>query len=149
MSIKIPTFGVYLEIHSKYQFYTKKDKDVKEDETFKFDTMADMLIMAALTGFYLKNYKPFNEHDKIERAIPWKPLLNNDSLMQIIKSICLLHVKENPKGAKILLDNEDMSKIIEGYANGGIHHLIKKMEEGIDMEGNILSLIMENNDQFL
>lgn len=145
MSIKFPRVGIPKDIHSKYKLYTKND-ETKEGEVFRFQTMADIFILAALVGFYLKQYKPFMESDKIERPFKWDVFLNNENHMQIIKSISLLHIKKNPKDANVLLDNEKMLTILEGYANGGIYHLIQELEDGIDLEGNIINLIKNFND---
>lgn len=140
MSIKLPRAGVSGIHHPKYEFYTNK-KGLKEGEAFRFETMADMFIMAALMGFYLKRPKPFEKGEKVERSIPWNVLLNNETHMQIVKSICLLHKKEDPKNANILLENEKMAKIIEEYANGGVTHLLTALEDGPDFEGNMINMI--------
>jgi hypothetical protein len=146
MSIKIPDIGVYSEIHNKYKIYTteKNITNKKGEELFRFSIMADMLIMAALMGFYLDQFKPFTKDDKIDRStVSWEAIMSNDSLMHIVKSICLLHIQKNPKDASILLDNEKMAKIIEGYANGGIHHLLKELEAGVDLDGNLINILQK------
>jgi dnd system-associated protein 4 len=145
MSIKLPRVGIPQEIHSKYKLYTKND-ETKEGGVFRFSTMADIFILAALIGFFLNQYKPFTEADKIERPFKWDVFLNNDYHIQIIKSISLLHIKETPKEANVLLDNEKMAVILEGYANGGIYHLVNELENGIDIEGNIINLIKKFNE---
>jgi hypothetical protein len=99
--------------------------------------------MAAIMGFYLDRFNAFTRNDKIERSIPWDALMSNDSLMQIVKSICLLHIQKNPKEASVLLDNEKMAKIIVGYANGGIYHLIKELEDGVDLDGNVINILQK------
>ena len=143
MSTKFPRISIDAIKHEKYKFYCTS-KNIKEGETFRFETMADLLIISAVIGFYLNNFKPIPPRAKTEKAIKWDVLMSNEGHMHIIKTICLLHGKKDPKNASILLDNEQMAKILEGYANGGFTHLINQMEKSENIESNLLSLMAEN-----
>jgi dnd system-associated protein 4 len=125
--------------HEKYIYWTKKGKDGE----FKFENMSDMFIVAAIMGFYLDRKKGFTNKDKIVQSIPLSAFVNNIYHMQVIKSICLLNFKNDPKKANILLEDEKLIEIVQEYANGGITHLLKILEEGTDIMGNIVSMMQE------
>ena len=140
MSIKLPSIAISKDKHPKYVYYTSS-KDIQEGEAFRFGTMADMFIMAALMGYHLGRPKAFASGEKLERPMKWDVFIKNEVHLHIIKSICILHFKGDPRKANILLDNEEMANLIEQYANGGITHLLSALEDGPDFEGNMISMI--------
>jgi dnd system-associated protein 4 len=140
---KLPRAGFNKKYHDKYIYWTKHSKD----NEFRFETMADMFIVAAIMGFYLDRKKSFTKEDKKELSIPLSAFTNNIYHMQIIKSICLLHFKDDPRKAELLLDNEKLIEIAQEYANGGITHLLKILEHGTDIVGNLIGMIDEYKTQ--
>ena len=143
---EFPRVAILEKYHQQYVYYTQSSKN-NERRKFRFGTMADMFIMAALMGFYLKRPKSL-ENEKLEKPIKWDVFMNNEAHMHIIKSICLLHIKKDPKKAVILLKNTAMAKVIEQYANGGIAQLLKDLD-GPDIEGNMIAMINQVNRAYL
>ncbi len=108
------------EIHKTYVRLTKEEGS---DESLKsFRTMKDLFLAAAVMGYLNDNFKPLKA---LQEIFVWSTLLNDEHALNVLRSIALAKT-EDPN---VLIKDEEIAKIAEGYANGGIHLLTKRILE--------------------
>ncbi len=131
---------------SRDKIYVSKDKAIEDlyaklkeesDETPSkpFRTMKDIFLAAAVMG-YINN--EFKELSSAKDLFMWSTLINDNHALPVLQSIAL--VKTNDPS--ILLNDDEVAKIAEGYANGGIHILAKKILETDTEELNEAAIYM-------
>jgi dnd system-associated protein 4 len=106
------------EIHDTYIRLTKEEGS---DELIKpFRTMKDLFLAAAVEGYLNDTFTPLKAPKEI---FVWSTLLNDEHALNVLRSIALAKT-EDPN---ILVKDDEIAKIAEGYANGGIHLLTKRI----------------------
>jgi dnd system-associated protein 4 len=113
---------IYID-KSVHDIYVQLTKEESSDETLKpFRTMKDLFLAAAVLGYLNDEYDPIKSAKEI---FVWGTLLNDEHALTVLRSIAL----SNSGDPNILLDDDKMAKIAEGYANSGIHLLAKHILE--------------------
>jgi hypothetical protein len=98
-------------------------KDEKGDvptKPFRYDR--DIFLAAVASGFEANDFRPLDSADRKER-FTWGTLLNDPHALSTLRAIALLKT-DRPD---VLLDDDQVATIAEGYANGGIHVLGKTL----------------------
>jgi dnd system-associated protein 4 len=132
------------------------DKSIKEDKLYdkltdknsKISPFAgkqdwEVFIVAMSLGFKEDLRKPLDSRVK---TIPLSTIRNNDEVMWLIKSIAIAE-----KGTDVLMDPNEMFKIAEEYANGGIRELYEKVfnvklgDPELRLEDEALKILGKNN----
>src|SRR4051812_23044457 len=104
------------------EFYHRL-KDEKGDvptKPFRFDR--DIFLAAVASGFEAKDFRPLESVDRKER-FTWSTLLNDPHALSMLRALALLKTKR----PDVLIDDDQVATVAEGYANGGIHLLAKKL----------------------
>jgi hypothetical protein len=114
---------LYISKSDDVQALYHRLKDEKADvptKPFRFDR--DIFLAAVATGFEAKDFRPLATADRKERFV-WGTLLNDEHALSTLRAIALLKTNQ----PDVLIDDDQVATIAEGYANGGIHLLAKKL----------------------
>ena len=113
---------IYISKEENVQaLYVKLSKEETSDIISKpFRTMRDVFLAAAVLGFLNDEYKAIESPKDI---FAWGTLLNEENALSTLQAIAL----SKSKDPNILLDDDKVATIAEGYANAGIHSLAKKI----------------------
>ena len=104
----------------------KTERTDSPTKPFRYDR--DIFLAAAAIGQREKQFKPLDTSDRRDK-FTWGTLLNDPHALTALQAIALAH-ENNPE---VLLDDDRVASIAEGYANGGIHILAKRiLETGVD-----------------
>lgn len=105
------------DVHDIYVQFTKEEGS---DIMKPFRTMKDLFLASAILGHLNDKYVPIKSSKDI---FVWSTLLNDDHGLTVLRAIALSKTND----PNILLDDSKIAEIAEGYANGGIHLLAKKI----------------------
>ena len=97
--------------------------------------MKDIFLAAAVTGYINDKFEVLSSSKDL---FMWSTLMNDSHALPVLQSIAL--VKTNDPS--ILLNDDEVAKIAEGYANGGIRILAKKILETDTEELNEAAMYM-------
>jgi dnd system-associated protein 4 len=104
----------------------KTERGDSPTKPFRFDR--DIFLAAAAIGQREKQFKQLDASDRKDK-FTWGTLLNDPHALAALRAIALAHEK-NPE---VLLDDDRVASIAEGYANAGIHILAKRiLNTGVD-----------------
>lgn len=110
------------------ELYEKLRTERSDTPTKPFRTDRDIFLAAAAVGQLEKQFKPLEPSDKRDK-FTWGTLLHDEHALSAIRAIALSH--ENTP--EVLLDDDRVASIAEGYANAGIHILAKRiLNTGVD-----------------
>lgn len=121
-------------------FYENKkdvyDPLVESDSDCRlFSTYKDLFLLAACIGFEKKKRSKMSAANSDKGEIHWQMFERNNADLATINSIALASTCD----IDIILDTDDMIdrkiKIMEEYANGGIHVIKEKI---LDMPGDLI-----------
>src|SRR5688500_9686041 len=108
---------IYISKSEDVQDFYRRLKDEKAEvptKPFRFDR--DIFLAAVAMGFDAKDYRPLESSDRKER-FTWSTLIHDEHALSTLRAIALLKTKE----ANVIIDDDQVATIAEGYANGGIH----------------------------
>ena len=104
----------------------KADRTDPPTKPFRYDR--DIFLAAAAIGQREKQFKPLESSGRKDK-FTWGTLLNDPHALPALQAIALAH-ENNPD---VLLDDDRVASIAEGYANAGIHILAKRiLNTGVD-----------------
>lgn len=91
---------------------------------FRFDR--DVFLAAAAMG---AREGLFRQIVKRKEKFSWGTLLNDENALPVLQAIALWHTKD----PEVLVDDDQVAAIAEGFANGGIEALARRLSNaGID-----------------
>lgn len=114
---------IYISKTEQVQDFYHRLKDEKGDvptKPFRFDR--DIFLAAAALGFEAGDYRPLEGAERKDR-FTWSTLLNEEHALSTLRAIALMKTNR----PDILLDDDQVATIAEGYANAGIHLLAKQL----------------------
>ena len=113
------------EIQGYYERLTGESGDLLI-KPFRFER--DVFLAAAVTGYLKNQYVPLEPSEGKDKFV-WGTLLNEQHALPALQAIALCRTKD----PAVLLDDDAVASIAEGYANGGIHLLARQLlESGTD-----------------
>lgn len=106
-------------IQSLYYKLSKEDKS--DSPTKPFRTMKDVFLAAAVLGYLNNNFEELSSGKK--DIFGWGTLLNDEHALTALRTLALAKTKD----PNVLLDDDKLATIAEGYANAGIQILAKRI----------------------
>src|SRR5688500_17410874 len=114
---------IYISKSDDIQALYLRLKDEKADvptKPFRYDR--DIFLAAVALGFEAKEFRPLEPSDRKER-FTWSTLLHDEHTLSTLRAFALSKTNR----PDVLIDDDQVATIAEGYANGGIYILAKKL----------------------
>lgn len=116
------------ELYEKLRTDEKSKSEAGEVPTKPFRFDRDIFLAAAALGFVEGRYEELPTNERKER-FNWGTLLNDEHAITALQIIAFKKTGD----AEVLLDDDKVASIAEGYANAGIHLLAKRLlNAGVD-----------------
>jgi hypothetical protein len=137
------------EVQSLYEKLRTEDRPKSElgevpTKPFRFDR--DIFLAAAALGFAEGRYEELPTAERKER-FNWGTLVNDEHAITALQVMAFQKVGD----PEVLLDDDKVATIAEGYANAGIHLLAKRLcVSGIDEleeAANYMAEVFQNNQK--
>lgn len=118
---------IYIENDAEVErLYSRLTEERGDSPTKPFRYDRDVFLAAAIMGF---RYNSFAELQKRKEKFTWVTLINDEDALPVLQTIALHRTKD----PSVLLDDDAVATIAEGYANGGIRLLARRLvDTGID-----------------
>jgi hypothetical protein len=119
------------EVQGLYEKLRTEEKPKSElgdvpSKPFRFDR--DIFLAAAAFGFIEGRYEELQVADRKER-FNWGTLVNDEHAITALQAMAF----QKTGDPEVLLDDDKIATIAEGYANAGIHLLAKRLlASGVD-----------------
>ena len=116
----------------------EKSEDPKRPPTKPFRFDRDIFLAAAAMGFASKKFVPLESSERKDK-FQWGTLLSDEHALPTLRALALAHSSD----PEVLLDDDRVASIAEGYANGGIKALDKKLNSDADEIDEAMVFLVE------